>query len=179
MTAPFMRAYALLLVKTCHRRNAFAMGGMAAQIPIKNDPAANEAALEKVRADKLREATDGCDGTWVAHPGLVGIAKAVFDEHMPTPNQVHRQRDDVNVTARRPARLRAGEADHRSGPAQQHQRRRAVSRRVARRQRLRAGVQPDGRRRHRRDLALADLAVDPESERRARRRPQGDQGAGP
>ncbi len=99
MTAPFMRAYALLLIKTCHRRNAFAMGGMAAQIPIKNDPAANAAALEKVRADKVREATDGCDGTWVAHPGLVGIAKAVFDQHMPTPNQVHRRRDDVRITA--------------------------------------------------------------------------------
>ena len=99
MTAPFMRAYALLLIQTCHRRNAFAMGGMAAQIPIKNDPAANEAALEKVRADKIREATDGCDGTWVAHPGLVGIAKAVFDQHMPRPNQVHRKRDDVKVSA--------------------------------------------------------------------------------
>jgi malate synthase len=100
MTAPFLRAYALLLVKTCHKRNAFAIGGMAAQIPIKNDEAANQAALEKVRADKLREATDGCDGTWVAHPGLVSIARAVFDEHMPTPNQLHRKRDDVNVTAR-------------------------------------------------------------------------------
>ena len=100
MTAPFMRAYALLLIKTCHKRNAFAMGGMAAQIPIKNDPAANEAALEKVRADKLREATDGCDGTWVAHPGLVQIAKAIFDQHMPTANQVHRKRDDVSVTAK-------------------------------------------------------------------------------
>ena len=100
MTAPFLRAYALLLVKTCHKRNAFAIGGMAAQIPIKNDEAANQAALEKVRADKLREATDGCDGTWVAHPGLVAIAKAVFDEHMPTPNQLHRKREDVNVTAR-------------------------------------------------------------------------------
>jgi malate synthase len=75
------------------------MGGMAAQIPIKNDPAANEAAMDKVRADKLREVTDGCDGTWVAHPGLVPIAKAVFDEHMPTPNQIHRQRDDVHYTA--------------------------------------------------------------------------------
>src|SRR5688572_10359117 len=99
MTAPFMRAYALLLVKTCHRRGAPAMGGMAAQIPIKNDPAANEAAIEKVRADKLREVTDGCDGTWVAHPGLVPVAKAVFDQHMPTPNQYTRQRPDVNVTA--------------------------------------------------------------------------------
>jgi malate synthase len=94
-----MRAYALLLIKTCHRRNAFAMGGMAAQIPIKNDPAANEAAIEKVRADKVREATDGCDGTWVAHPGLVAVAKAVFDQHMPTPNQVHRKRSDVAITA--------------------------------------------------------------------------------
>jgi malate synthase len=100
MTAPFMRAYALLLVKTCHRRGAPAMGGMAAQIPIKNDPAANEAALKKVRDDKLREVTDGCDGTWVAHPGLVPIAKAVFDEHMPGPNQYGRQRPDVKVTAR-------------------------------------------------------------------------------
>jgi len=99
MTSPFLRAYALLLVKTCHRRGAFAMGGMAAQIPIKSDPAANAAALEKVRTDKLREATDGCDGTWVAHPGLVEIARAVFDEHMPTPNQIHRQRDDVQVSA--------------------------------------------------------------------------------
>jgi malate synthase len=100
MTAPFMRAYALLLVKTCHRRGAPAMGGMAAQIPIKNDPAANEAAVEKVRQDKLREVTDGCDGTWVAHPGLVPVAKAVFDQHMPAPNQYTRQRADVNVTAK-------------------------------------------------------------------------------
>ena len=99
MMAPFLRAYALSLVKVCHRRNAFAMGGMAAQIPIKNDRAANDAAMEKVRADKLREVTDGCDGTWVAHPGLVPIAKAVFDEHMKTPNQIHRQRDDVNFSA--------------------------------------------------------------------------------
>jgi malate synthase len=99
MTSPFLRAYALLLVRTCHRRSAFAMGGMAAQIPIKNDAAANEAALAKVRADKLREVTDGCDGTWVAHPALVPVAKAVFDEHMPAPNQILRRRDDVAVTA--------------------------------------------------------------------------------
>jgi malate synthase len=76
------------------------MGGMAAQIPIKNDPAANDAALEKVRADKVREATDGCDGTWVAHPGLVALARAVFDQHMPAPNQIHRKRNDVAVTPR-------------------------------------------------------------------------------
>jgi malate synthase len=99
MTAPFMRAYALLLIKTCHRRNAPAMGGMAAQIPIKHDAAANEAAMAKVRADKEREATDGCDGTWVAHPALVPIAKEVFDRHMPGPNQYSRQRPDVNVAA--------------------------------------------------------------------------------
>ena len=100
MTSPFMRAYALLLVKTCHRRKAFAMGGMAAQIPIKNDPVANEAATAKVRSDKEREATDGCDGTWVAHPGLVGIAREIFDRHMPGANQVSRQRPDVQVTAK-------------------------------------------------------------------------------
>jgi malate synthase len=100
MTAPFMRAYALLLVKTCHRRGAPAMGGMAAQIPIKNDPAANQAAIDKVRADKLREVTDGCDGTWVAHPGLVGVAKEIFDQHMPQANQYGRQRPDVDVAAR-------------------------------------------------------------------------------
>ena len=99
MLAPFMRAYALTLIKTCHKRQAFAMGGMAAQIPIKNDPAANDAAFEKVRLDKLREVTDGCDGTWVAHPSLVAVAKAVFDEHMPTPNQIYKQRDDIHYTA--------------------------------------------------------------------------------
>ena len=100
MTAPFMRAYALTLVKTCHRRDAPAMGGMAAQIPIKNDPAANLAALEKVRADKLREVTDGCDGTWVAHPDLVPIAKEMFDRYMPQPNQRGKQLPQVNYTAK-------------------------------------------------------------------------------
>ena len=95
-----MRAYSLLLIKTCHKRGAFAMGGMAAQIPIKNDLAANEAALAKVRADKDREATDGHDGTWVAHPGLVAIAKEAFDKSMKTPNQIHKKRDDVQVAAK-------------------------------------------------------------------------------
>jgi len=99
MTAPFMRAYALLLVKTCHRRGAFAMGGMAAQIPIKNDPVANDIALAKVREDKTREATDGYDGTWVAHPGLVPVAREIFDQFMPSPNQISRQRNDVHSTA--------------------------------------------------------------------------------
>ena len=99
MTTHFLRSYSLLLVKTCHRRGAFAMGGMAAQIPIKNDPQANEAALAKVRADKEREAGDGYDGTWVAHPGLVELAKAVFDRFMPRANQIDKQRHDVQVTA--------------------------------------------------------------------------------
>ena len=95
MTTPFMRAYSLLCIKTCHKRGIHAMGGMAAQIPIKNDPAANEAALEKVRQDKRREATDGHDGTWVAHPALVAIALEEFNQAMPTPNQIDKQRDDV------------------------------------------------------------------------------------
>ena len=99
MTSPFLRAYCQLLVKTCHRRNAHAMGGMAAQIPIKGDAAANEAAMAKVRADKEREANDGFDGTWVAHPGLVPIAKEVFDRIMPQANQVDRKREDVKVKA--------------------------------------------------------------------------------
>lgn len=99
MTTPCMRAYSLLLIKTCHRRGAHAMGGMAAQIPIKNDPAANDAAIAKVRADKEREASDGHDGTWVAHPGLVSVAKEVFDRLMPGPNQIHITRDDVCVDA--------------------------------------------------------------------------------
>ncbi len=98
MDKGFLRAYSLLAVKTCHRRGVHAMGGMAAFIPIKNDPAANEAVLAKVRADKLREVTDGHDGTWVAHPGLVAVAREVFDAHMPGPNQIDRQRDDVTVT---------------------------------------------------------------------------------
>ncbi|WP_126427175.1 malate synthase A [Brevibacillus marinus] len=99
MTVPFMRAYTLYTIKICHKRNAHAIGGMAAQIPVKNDPAANEEAMNKVRADKEREARDGHDGTWVAHPALVPVAMAVFDELMPTPNQVARKRDDVQVTA--------------------------------------------------------------------------------
>ncbi len=95
MTVPFLKAYSELLIRTCHRRGAFAMGGMAAQIPINNDPAANDAALAKVRADKLREVTAGHDGTWVAHPGLVPVAREIFDAHMPTPNQLQVRREDV------------------------------------------------------------------------------------
>jgi malate synthase len=99
MTTHFLRSYSLLLIKTCHRREIHAMGGMAAQIPIRDDPAANEAAMEKVRADKQREAGDGHDGTWVAHPGLVAIANEIFDREMPQPNQIARKRQDVHVTA--------------------------------------------------------------------------------
>ena len=87
MTVPFMAAYSQLVIKTCHRRGVHAMGGMAAQIPIKNDPAANEAALEKVRQDKIREANNGHDGTWVAHPGLVPVALEVFDSSCPAPTK--------------------------------------------------------------------------------------------
>jgi malate synthase len=99
MTTHFLRSYSLLLIETCHRRGAHAMGGMAAQIPIKDDPAANCRALAKVRADKEREATDGHDGTWVAHPGLVHVAMEVFDQHMFGPNQLFRRHKDLKITA--------------------------------------------------------------------------------
>ena len=98
MTTHFLRSYSKLAIRTCHRRGAFAMGGMAAQIPIKNDPKANEEALAKVRADKEREAGDGHDGTWVAHPGLVPVAMEVFDRLMPTPNQLNKV-PEIDVTA--------------------------------------------------------------------------------
>jgi malate synthase len=100
MTAHCMRSYSLLAIQTCHRRGAPAIGGMAAQIPIRDDPEANEQALAKVRADKEREAGDGHDGTWVAHPGLVPIAKKVFDRLMPQANQIERLREDVSVSAK-------------------------------------------------------------------------------
>jgi malate synthase len=98
MDRHFLNSYVQLLIKTCHRRNIHAMGGMAAQVPIKNDPVANEQALEKVRQDKLREVRAGHDGTWVAHPGLVPVAKQIFDEYMKTPNQIAVKRDEVRVT---------------------------------------------------------------------------------
>jgi malate synthase len=99
MTQHFLASYVELLIHTCHRRGAHAMGGMAAQIPIKNDPVANEKALAKVREDKLREVKAGHDGTWVAHPGLVSVAKDIFNEHMKGPNQIDLKRDDVRITA--------------------------------------------------------------------------------
>jgi malate synthase len=100
MTVPFMRAYTELLVQTCHKRGAHALGGMAAFIPNRRDPEVTAAAIEKVHADKRREATDGCDGTWVAHPDLVAVAQAEFDAVLgDRPNQLDRQRPDVHVTA--------------------------------------------------------------------------------
>lgn len=98
MEVPFMRAYSQKVIQTCHKRNAPAIGGMAAQIPIKDDIERNEIAFEKVKRDKEREARDGHDGTWVAHPGLVPVALEQFNRYMPTPNQIHRKREDVNVT---------------------------------------------------------------------------------
>jgi malate synthase len=95
MDKGFLAAYCRRLVATCHRRGASAMGGMAAQIPIKSDPEASEIALSKVRADKLREVRAGHDGTWVAHPGLVPVAREIFDRHMPEPNQIDGRREDV------------------------------------------------------------------------------------
>ncbi len=100
MTVPFMRAYTQLLVKTCHRRNAFAIGGMAAFVPSRKDPEVNEEALARVRQDKVREAGDGFDGTWVAHPDLVPVAQAVFDDVLgDRANQLGRKRDDVQASA--------------------------------------------------------------------------------
>jgi malate synthase len=108
MEQPCMRAYTQLAIRTCHRRGVHAMGGMAAQIPIRNDPEASERALEKVRADKRREATDGHDGTWVAHPGLVPVAREMFEAHMKGPNQLDRLREDVQVGAADLLRVPAG-----------------------------------------------------------------------
>jgi malate synthase len=99
MTTHFMRSYSRLLIKTCHRREVHGIGGMAAYIPIKNDDAANQRAMEQVRADKEREVQDGHDGTWVAHPGLVPLAKGVFDKEMPGPNQIARKLEDVTIKA--------------------------------------------------------------------------------
>ncbi len=98
MTAPFMSAYSQHVIKTCHKRNVHAIGGMAAQIPVKNNPKANEEAFGKVRADKEREANNGHDGTWVAHPGLVPVARQVFNTIMLGPNQIDKKREDVQVT---------------------------------------------------------------------------------
>jgi malate synthase len=159
MEVPFMRAYALALVKACHKRGAPAMGGMSALIPIKGDPVANEKALAGIRHDKTRDANDGYDGGWVAHPGLVPIAmeefvKVLGDKPQPVGKAARRHLRTQGL-----AQLPARAADHRSRRAQQHQRRHPLPRFVARRQRLRADPQPDGRRRNCRNQPLADLAV--------------------
>lgn len=99
MTVPFMRAYVLHVIRVCHKRGAHAMGGMSAFIPIRSDPEANARAMEQVAADKQREASDGHDGTWVAHPGLVQVALDAFNKYMPGPNQIDRQRDDAPPTS--------------------------------------------------------------------------------
>ena len=162
MTVPFMRAYTELLVKTCHKRGAFAMGGMAAFIPNRRDPEVTENALAKVHEDKEREAGDGFDGTWVAHPDLVPTAMEEFDQVLgEQPNQISRQRPEVSVT---PEQLLAvsdtpGEVTEDGRPPERLGRD-PVPRRLARRHRRGGDLQPDGGRRHRRDLALADLAVD-------------------
>jgi len=98
MEQPMMRAYTQLVIKTCHRRGAFAMGGMAAQIPVKGDEEKNRSALDKVRADKEREARDGHDGTWVAHPALVPVAAEIFERHVPGDNQLDKLRQDFETT---------------------------------------------------------------------------------
>jgi malate synthase len=108
MAVPFMRAYTQLVIKTCHNRGAHAIGGMAAQIPVKNDKQANDLAFAKVREDKLREVKDGHDGTWVAHPALVPVAMEVFNEHMKGPNQIDRKREDVHTEALELVRLPEG-----------------------------------------------------------------------
>ena len=132
MTAPFMRAYTELLVKTCHHRGAFAMGGMAAVIPNRREPEVTAQAFEKVRADKTREANDGFDGSWVAHPDLVPVCRDVFDSVLgERPNQLDRQRPEVS-RHRGPApghRLRRGPG-HRGRPAPEPLRRRRLHRRV-------------------------------------------------
>ena len=131
MTTHFMHSYSLLCIKTCHRRETFAMGGMAAQIPVKNDPAANEEAFAKVRADKEREARDGHDGTWVAHPGMVQLAMDAFNAVMPQPNQIDRKREDVQVSARDLLDFGPSEPITEARFAHQRQRGRAISRSVA------------------------------------------------
>ena len=161
MTVPFMKAYTELLVKTCHMHGAFAMGGMAALIPSRKDAEANQRAIDAVKADKEREAKAGFDGTWVAHPDVVETALAAFDEVLgDRPNQIDKQRYDVDVTAEQllDAAVHPGR-DHRGGPAQRRLRGLPVHLVLARRPRRGGHQQPDGGRGHGRDLPLADLAV--------------------
>ena len=170
MTVPFMRAYTELLVKTCHRRGAHAMGGMAAQIPSRSDEQANEKAFAALRADKRREASDGFDGTWVAHPDSVAAAMEEFDKVLADrPHQLDRRRDDVEVSAEQLLDVPGHRRRHqRAGPAQQHQRRHPVHLVVAARQRRGRHPRDDGRRRDGRDRPRAGVAVG--APRRAARR---------
>ncbi len=160
MTTHFMRHYAKLLIRQCHRRNIHAMGGMSAFIPVKSDPEVNEKAMAQVRADKEREATDGHDGTWVAHPGLVGVAKEPFDRLMPQPNQIDKKHPEYQASAADLLKCPPGR-HHRGRTHAEHRRRARLSRVLDSRYRMRAPVQPDGRRRHRRDQPRTALAVDP------------------
>ncbi len=163
MTAPFMSAYTELLVRTCHRRGAHAIGGMAAFIPSRRDEAVNRVALAKVTEDKERESKAGFDGTWVAHPDLVPVARVPFDAVLgDRPNQLDRPAGGRLRHRRRPARLhRSRRRRHRRGPAQRRRRRAALPAGLADRQRRRRDLQPHGGRRHRRDRPLPGLAMDP------------------
>ena len=161
MTAPFMDAYVRLLIKTCHRRGVHAMGGMAAQIPIKDDPEANEKAMSTVRADKLREVRAGHDGTWVAHPALAAIASDIFNKHMPTPNQLFLRREDVPRHRQRPAQHERSRRHHRRGHPQEPQHWPRVHGRLAARRRLRAHQLPYGRCGHGGSVTVATVAMVP------------------
>ena len=173
MTAPFMRAYSRLVIRTCHRRGAHAMGGMAAQIPIKEDKDRNEEALARVRADKEREASDGHDGTWVAHPGLVPIAMDVFNRLMPGPNQVRSGKQaDFSATAEELLAAPPPDSMTEAGLRQNCSVGIGYIPSLAARDRLRAAQLPDGGCSHGRDQPGAGLAVAAAS-REARRRPDG------
>ena len=161
MTVPFMRAYTELLVRTCHRRGAHAIGGMAAFIPSRRDAEVNAAAIAKVREDKERESRDGFDGTWVAHPDLVPVATEVFDAVLgAAPNQKQRLREEVAGDARpAPRPARRGRPGDRGRPARERPGRARVPRLVAARQRRGRDRQPDGGRRDGGDRPLAAVAV--------------------
>ena len=164
MTVPFMRAYTELLVQTCHRRGAHAMGGMAAFIPSRRDAEVNERALAKVREDKEREAGDGFDGTWVAHPDLVPVATDEFDRVLGDRGRTRSSGCARTSTLRRPISSTCASPDGdvtEEGVREQRQRRPPLPRVVAARRRRRRDRQPDGGRGDGGDLALPDLAVDP------------------
>ena len=173
MTAPFMRAYTEQLVRTCHAHGAFAIGGMAAFIPSRRDAEVNARALAKVREDKQREADDGFDGSWVAHPDLVPVCTRRSTRSWATrPNQLDVTREDV--VPGRPALidLRRGRRPTEAGLRNDVSVGLRYLARMAGRQRCRGDRQPDGGRRDGRDLPLADLAVGARRRRaRHRRRP--------